>query len=78
MKLIFLGTSGSIPTVRRGLPAIALMQKEELYSFDREEIHLSLDIKIEYFHFSQKRNKANLSPIWQKTLILKGKGVTKN
>jgi ribonuclease Z len=34
MKLIFLGTSGSIPTAQRGLPAIALKRDRELLLFD--------------------------------------------
>lgn len=34
MKLIFLGTSGSIPTVERNLPAIALRRDRELLLFD--------------------------------------------
>jgi ribonuclease Z len=34
MKLIFLGTSGSIPTVKRGLPAIAIKRERELLLFD--------------------------------------------
>ncbi len=37
MKLIFLGTSGSIPTVKRGLPAIALKRDRELLLFDCAE-----------------------------------------
>jgi len=52
MKLVFLGTSGSIPTAKRGLPAAALKQKEELCSFDWEKIYLSLNTKAEYFHRS--------------------------
>ncbi|HID61097.1 MAG TPA: ribonuclease Z [Hadesarchaea archaeon] len=34
MKLIFLGTSGSIPTLKRGLPAIAIRRERELLLFD--------------------------------------------
>lgn len=34
MKLVFLGTSGSIPTVQRGLPAIAVKRERELLLFD--------------------------------------------
>jgi len=34
MKLIFLGTSGSIPTAKRGLPAIAIRREGELLLFD--------------------------------------------
>ena len=34
MNLIFLGTSGSIPTIKRGLPAIALKRERELLLFD--------------------------------------------
>ena len=34
MKLIFLGTSGSIPTAERNLPAIALRRNRELLLFD--------------------------------------------
>jgi ribonuclease Z len=34
MKLIFLGTTGSIPTVERGLPAIAVQLEKELLLFD--------------------------------------------
>lgn len=37
MKLIFLGTSGSIPTSQRGLPAIALRHERELLLFDCAE-----------------------------------------
>ncbi len=37
MKLIFLGTSGSIPTVKRGLPAVALKRDRELILFDCAE-----------------------------------------
>jgi len=37
MKLVFLGTSGSIPTVQRGLPAIALKRDRELLLFDCAE-----------------------------------------
>jgi ribonuclease Z len=37
MKLIFLGTSGSIPTVKRGLPAMALRREGELLLFDCAE-----------------------------------------
>lgn len=37
MKLIFLGTSGSIPTPQRGLPAIALRHERELLLFDCAE-----------------------------------------
>lgn len=37
MKLIFLGTSGSIPTAKRGLPAIALRRDRELLLFDCAE-----------------------------------------
>jgi ribonuclease Z len=34
MKLIFLGTTGSIPTPQRGLPAIAIKRERELLLFD--------------------------------------------
>jgi len=37
MKLVFLGTSGSIPTSQRGLPAIALRRDRELLLFDCAE-----------------------------------------
>ena len=37
MKLIFLGTSGSIPTIKRGLPAIAVKRERELLLFDCAE-----------------------------------------
>jgi len=37
MKLIFLGTGGSIPTPERGLPAIALQRERELLLFDCAE-----------------------------------------
>lgn len=37
MKLIFLGTGGSIPTRERGLPAIALKHERELLLFDCAE-----------------------------------------
>jgi len=37
VKLIFLGTSGSIPTIKRGLPAIALKREQELLLFDCAE-----------------------------------------
>lgn len=37
MKLIFLGTSGSIPTTERNLPAIALRRDRELLLFDCAE-----------------------------------------
>ena len=37
MKLIFLGTSGSIPTIKRGLPAIAVKRDRELILFDSAE-----------------------------------------
>jgi len=34
MQVVFLGTAGSIPTVRRALPAVALRRKDELIIFD--------------------------------------------
>ncbi|UCE57904.1 MAG: ribonuclease Z [Candidatus Bathyarchaeota archaeon] len=34
MRVIFLGTAGSIPTPQRGLPAIAIRRKNELLLFD--------------------------------------------
>ena len=34
LKVIFLGTSGSFPTAKRGLPAIAIRRKNELMLFD--------------------------------------------
>lgn len=34
MELIFLGTTGSIPTTKRGLPAIALKRDREILLFD--------------------------------------------
>ena len=34
MQVVFLGTAGSIPTVRRALPAIAIRRKNELIIFD--------------------------------------------
>jgi ribonuclease Z len=37
MKLVFLGTGGSIPTSRRGIPAIALKLNGELLLFDVAE-----------------------------------------
>ncbi len=37
MELIFLGTSGSIPTVQRGIPAIALKRDREILLFDAAE-----------------------------------------
>ncbi len=37
MKLIFLGTSGSIPTVQRGISAIALRRDGEIFLFDCAE-----------------------------------------
>jgi ribonuclease Z len=37
VKLVFLGTSGSIPTVKRGLPAIALKREREVLLFDCAE-----------------------------------------
>lgn len=37
MKLIFLGTGGSIPTPERGLPAIALKREREILLFDCAE-----------------------------------------
>ena len=37
MKIIFLGTSGSIPTTERGLPSIALQHERELLLFDCAE-----------------------------------------
>jgi len=37
VKLIFLGTSGSIPTIKRGLPAIAVKRERELLLFDCAE-----------------------------------------
>lgn len=37
MELIFLGTSGSIPTVQRGIPAIALRRDREMLLFDCAE-----------------------------------------
>ncbi|MFH1821805.1 MAG: ribonuclease Z [Methanobacteriota archaeon] len=37
MKLIFLGTSGSIPTAKRGIPAIALKRDREILLFDCAE-----------------------------------------
>jgi len=37
MELIFLGTSGSIPTVQRGIPSIALKRDREILLFDVAE-----------------------------------------
>ncbi len=37
MQLIFLGTSGSIPTVQRGVPSIALKREGEILLFDCAE-----------------------------------------
>jgi len=37
MKIIFLGTSGSIPTVQRGIPAIAVKLNREILLFDVAE-----------------------------------------
>jgi ribonuclease Z len=37
MKITFLGTTGSIPTVQRGLPAIAVQRDRELLLFDAGE-----------------------------------------
>jgi len=37
VKIIFLGTSGSIPTTERGLPSIALQHERELLLFDCAE-----------------------------------------
>lgn len=34
LRVIFLGTAGSIPTHQRGLPAIAILRKNELILFD--------------------------------------------
>lgn len=34
LRVIFLGTAGSIPTQQRGLPAIAILRKNELILFD--------------------------------------------
>ncbi len=34
LNVIFLGTSGSVPTPKRALPAIALKRKDELILFD--------------------------------------------
>ena len=34
MKIIFLGTSGSVPTPKRGAPAIAVVRENELFLFD--------------------------------------------
>jgi ribonuclease Z len=34
LRVVFLGTSGSIPTPQRGLPAIAIKRKNELILFD--------------------------------------------
>ncbi len=34
MRVITLGTSGAIPTLRRGLPAVALQREGELFLFD--------------------------------------------
>jgi len=34
MKIIFLGTTGSIPTLERGLPAIAIQLEKEMLLFD--------------------------------------------
>lgn len=34
MKLVFLGTTGSIPTIERSLPAIAIRLEKELLLFD--------------------------------------------
>jgi ribonuclease Z len=34
LRVIFLGTAGSIPTIQRGLPAIAIRRKNELLLFD--------------------------------------------
>jgi ribonuclease Z len=37
LKLIFLGTSSSVPTVERSLPSIAIMRGNELLLFDAGE-----------------------------------------
>lgn len=37
LKLIFLGTSSSVPTIERGLPSIAIMRGNELLLFDAGE-----------------------------------------
>lgn len=60
MDITFLGTSGSFPTVKRGLPAIALRRKGELLLFDCGEgtqrqmvlskIRLSNEMKIFITH----------------------------
>ena len=34
LSVVFLGTAGSIPTLQRGLPAIAVQRKGELILFD--------------------------------------------
>jgi len=34
LRVIFLGTAGSVPTTTRGLPAIAIQRKDELIMFD--------------------------------------------
>jgi ribonuclease Z len=34
LKIIFLGTAGSIPTLTRGLPAVAIQREDELILFD--------------------------------------------
>jgi len=34
LRVIFLGTAGSVPTTTRGLPAIAIQRKDELILFD--------------------------------------------
>ncbi|MCP8307876.1 MAG: ribonuclease Z [archaeon] len=37
MRLVFLGTSSSVPTIERGLPSIAIMRGNELLLFDAGE-----------------------------------------
>ena len=34
LSVVFLGTSGSVPTPKRALPAIAIQRKDEIILFD--------------------------------------------
>ncbi len=34
LRVVFLGTSASVPTIRRSLPSVALMRRAELFMFD--------------------------------------------
>ena len=72
LQVVFLGTAGSIPTPKRGLPAIAIRRKDEIILFDCGEgaqrqmiragvsFHRKTKVFITHMHArlaSEKRNK---------------------